>query len=183
MTDETVYQEDEDATMLTEWNTAPKLIKGLSLIVAILMFAMIMLIFVDVIGRYAFSKPIPGGFEMVEFVMASLIFSAIPLVSYYNSHITVGLFDGAFKGRVRRVQQSFVLLFTVLMLGFMAERLFDQAQYMWATELYGLQLDVPVAPIVLITAFMSGVACLLVVLLTIRYWRTGIEPASSGTLD
>ena len=183
MTDQTTDLEDEDAAMLTEWNTAPKLIKGLSFIVGILMFAMIMLIFVDVVGRYAFSKPIPGGFEIVEFVMASLIFSAIPLVSYYNSHITVGLFDAAFKGRVRRVQQSFVLLFTVLMLGFMAERLFDQAEYMRATELFGQQLNVPIAPIVYITAFMSGVACLLVVSMTIQYWRTGIEPASSGSLD
>lgn len=174
---------DEDAATVTEWNEAPGYIKLLSYIVGGLMFVMIAIIFVDVIGRYGFGLPIPAGFEITEFVMATMIFSAIPLVSYYNSHITVGLFDHAFRGRVRRVQQSFVLLFSMVMLGFMGNRLYDQAEYMRSVEQFGQQLDIQVAPVVYGTALMSFIAAILMAMLAIRYWRTGIEPATSGSLD
>jgi TRAP-type C4-dicarboxylate transport system permease small subunit len=175
--------ENQDVAQITEWNAAPSYIKGLSFIVAILMFAMIALIFIDVIGRYGFGLPIPAGFEITEFVMATMIFSAIPLVSYYNSHITVNLFDAAFRGTVRKVQQSFVLLFSMVMLGFMGNRLFDQAEYLRRTEQLGQQLDIQVAPVVYGTSLMSFVACIFMAILLINYWRTGIEPTTSGSLD
>lgn len=175
--------ENQDVAILTEWNAAPIYIKGLSFIVAILMFAMIALIFVDVIGRYGFGLPIPAGFEITEFVMATMIFSAIPLVSYYNSHITVNLFDKAFRGWVRRVQQTFVLVFSMVMLAFMGTRLFDHAEYLRETEQFGLQLDIQIAPVVYGTALMSFVAAIFMAVLLIQYLRTGIEPATSGSLD
>ena len=181
--DQASAQEKQDAAVITEWNSAPGLIKALSYVVAITMFLMIAIIFVDVIGRYGFGLPIPAGFEITEFIMATMIFSAIPLVSYYNSHITVGLFDHLFRGSARKVQQSFVLLFSMFMLGFMGSRLFAQAEYMRSVEQFGQQLDIQVAPVVYGTAFMSFVAALLMAMLTISYWRTGIEPTTSGSLD
>lgn len=175
--------EEQDTAVLTEWNSAPRLVKALSFIVAITMFLMIALIFVDVIGRYGFGKPVPAGWEITEFVMSTMIFSAIPLVSYYNSHITVGLFDHAFRGAVRKVQQTFVLVFSMVMLGFMGNRLFEQARYMHSVEEVGLQLDVLIAWPIYVMSFMSFVAAILVAMLLIKYLRTGIEPTTSGSLD
>lgn len=174
---------NRDASVLTEWNEAPWPIKALSFVVAVMMFLMIALIFVDVVGRYGFGLPIPAGFEITAFVMATMIFSAIPLVSYYNSHITVGLFDHAFRGRVRKVQQSFVLLFSMVMLAFMGTRLFGEAEYLRSVGQFGQQLDIQIAPVVYITSLMSFVSAMLVAMLIIQYWRTGIEPVTSGSLD
>ena len=175
--------ETEDIAVLTEWNNSPILVKALSILVAVLMFLMMGLTFADVVGRYGFGQPIPGGFEIIEFVMGTMIFSAIPVVSHYNSHINVGLFDHAFKGNVRRVQQTFVLMFSTVTIGFMGWRLWDEAMRDHLSGKVGQQLDVPVAPVIFGMAGLSFLACLLLVLLTVNYLRTGIEPVASGSLD
>lgn len=175
--------ENEDIAVLTEWNNSPILVKGLSIIVAVLMFLMMGLTFIDVVGRYGLDMPIPGGFEIIEFVMGTMIFSAIPVVSHNNSHITVGLFDNAFKGAVRRVQQTFVLVFSTITVGFMGWRLWAAAMRDHLSGKIGQQLDVPVAPVIFGMSGLSFLACLLLALLTVNYLRTGIEPVSSGSLD
>jgi len=174
---------NEDNAAVTEWNNSPLLVKALSIIVAVLMFAMMALTFIDVIGRYVFGIPIPGGFEIIEFVMSTMIFSAIPVVSYNNSHITVGLFDGFFRGGVRRVQQTFVLVFSTGMVGFMGWRLWAEAMRDLESGKVGQQLDVQVAPVIFGLSGLSYLACLLLALLTVNYLRTGIEPVASGSLD
>jgi TRAP-type C4-dicarboxylate transport system permease small subunit len=175
--------ENEDAAIITEWRRSPGIVKLLSYLLAVLMFAMMGVTFVDVIGRYIFGLPIPGGFEIIEFIMGPMIFAAIPVVSYNNSHITVSLFDHMFRGRVRRVQQTLVLVFTTVMVGFIAERMFDAGEYLRGKAQVGLQLDVQVAPVVYTMSLLALIACLLLALLTVRYLRTGIEPVSSGSLD
>ncbi|MDP6430372.1 MAG: TRAP transporter small permease [Rhodospirillales bacterium] len=175
--------ENEDAAIITEWRRSPRIVKLLSYLVAVLMFAMMGVTFADVIGRYLIGQPIPGGFEIIEFIMGPMIFAAIPIVSYNNSHITVSLFDHMFRGRVRRVQQTLVLVFTTVMVGFIAERMFDSAEYLRGKAQVGLQLDIQVAPVVYTMSLLAFIACLLLALLTVRYLRTGIEPVSSGSLD
>lgn len=175
--------EDQDAATLTEWKSSPGVVKVLSFLVAGLMFSMTAFTFADVVGRYGFGTPIPGGFEIVEFIMGPMIFAAIPIVSYNNSHITVSLFDHMFKGRVRRVQQTLVLVFSTVTVGFIAERMFDSGQYMRGKGQVGLQLDIQVAPVVYTMSVFASFACLLLALLTWRYLKTGVEPVSSGSLD
>lgn len=173
----------EDKDPIADWSETPSLIKALSIIVGITMFSMMALVFVDVVGRYGFAHPIPGGFEITEFVMGTMIFSAVPIVCYHNSHITVGLFDHFFKGAVRRVQLSLVLLFTGCMVAFMGTQLFDSAQYMRSKGQVGLQLDIQVAPVVYGMAMMSFISALIVFALLFQYLRTGVEPESGGSLD
>ncbi len=175
--------ENEDDTVLIEWNRAPRLIKALSCIVALLMLAMMCVTFADVIGRYLFGTPIPGGFEIIEFIMGPMIFSALPIISYNNSHITVGLFDHMFKGGVRRVQQTVVLVASMATVGFIAHQMFDSAEYLRSKGQVGLQLDIQVAPVVYIMSLLALIACLLLANLTVKYLRTGIETTASASLD
>ncbi|MGE3246161.1 MAG: TRAP transporter small permease, partial [Beijerinckiaceae bacterium] len=66
----------------------------LKLIMAIVMFAMMVVTTVDVIGRYLFNAPIPGGFEIVQYLMAFIVFAALPLTTASNSHLSVSLLSG-----------------------------------------------------------------------------------------
>ena len=43
---------------------------------------MMMLTAVDVAGRYLFNKPLTGGFELTEMMLAALIYCGLPLVSH-----------------------------------------------------------------------------------------------------
>ena len=68
-------------------------VPALGTIAAALMFCLMLLTCVDVVGRYFFNKPVTGGFELTEMLLAALIFAGLPLVTLRGDHITVDLFD------------------------------------------------------------------------------------------
>ena len=82
----------------------------LGLAAGAVLFAMMMLTFVDVVGRYVLNRSIPGGFEITQIMMAMLIFAGLPLVSRRAEHVTVDLVDHALPGRVRRMLRVIVEL-------------------------------------------------------------------------
>ena len=70
----------------------------LGVVAAIDLFAMMMLTFIDVTGRkltgtVAFAKPVYGAYEITELLMGVLIFSALPLVTAREGHVTIDIFD------------------------------------------------------------------------------------------
>ena len=83
---------------------------------ATVLFLMMMITAVDVIGRYVFNKPLAGGFEITEMLLAALIFvtygyqfakfgsiqsseiSGLPMLSIYIAWPIAGLTWVAFLG-------------------------------------------------------------------------------------
>ena len=57
---------------------------------------------IDVVGRYFFSMPVTGGFEMTEILLASLIFAGLPLVTLRDDRVG----DGPFNRQVRIVKEN-----------------------------------------------------------------------------
>jgi len=82
----------------------------LGLAAGLVLFAMMLLTFVDVVGRYVLNSSIPGGFEIQQIMMAMLIFAGLPLVSRRAEHVTVDLVDHALPARVRRAMRVIVEL-------------------------------------------------------------------------
>jgi len=67
---------------------------------ALLLF-MMMLTFVDVIGRYLLNWPVRGGFEITELSLLVLIFAGLPLVTHAGEHVTMDLIDRLLGARAR----------------------------------------------------------------------------------
>ena len=86
----------------------PPVLYGLEVIVSILLFIMIMLTFIDVVGRYLFASPVFGAAEMIEFLLATLIFSALGLVNARDEHITVEIFEHHFTRAMPRIHAVLV---------------------------------------------------------------------------
>ena len=62
----------------------------------LLMFSLLMVVlinFVDVMGRHLFNHPIFGIQDLTEHLMALVVFCGLPLVTMANTHLTVDLFD------------------------------------------------------------------------------------------
>jgi len=66
----------------------------LGLIAGAALFAMMLLTFVDVIGRYGFHKSIFGVAEIVEHLMMLTVFAGLAFITAKNEHITVTLMEG-----------------------------------------------------------------------------------------
>jgi len=102
-------------------------VPALGLLAAALMFCLMLLTCADVVGRYFFNKPVTGGFELTEMLLAALIFAGLPLVTLRGDHITVDLFDAVTPERLFRIQHVLATLLGAACTGFLAWRLWLRA--------------------------------------------------------
>ncbi|HJO86448.1 MAG TPA: TRAP transporter small permease [Rhodospirillales bacterium] len=84
--------------------------KCLMACVAVVMFGMMAVTFIDVLGRYVFSAPIPGGFEMIQFMMPLAMFGALPVITRSEEHIVISVMSGFLKSRGIWIQRFIVLI-------------------------------------------------------------------------
>lgn len=148
------------------------LFRGLALVASLILFLLMVVTFVDVVGRYAFNMPLPGAFELTEIGMAVLVFAALPLVSETDEHITVDIFQSMFKGWMRTAQQLFVKAVSLLCLTVLCWRLWvlagQKAQYGDAT----MFLHIPLAPAAYFLSAASGFSAFVVLLSLVTMFRS-----------
>jgi TRAP-type transport system small permease protein len=60
------------------------------------LLAMMVLMVVDVVGRKAIDRPLPGAVELVERLLLLTVYAGIPLVSASQRHIRIELADSVF---------------------------------------------------------------------------------------
>lgn len=117
------------------------------------LFLMMCITAVDVGGRYLLNKPLPGGFEMTEMMLATLIYCALPLVSKQREHIVIDTFDFLMSPAVKRGFDIFAdLACTFIMSGvgyLIFRRAARVAEYGDTTNV----LKLPLAPV----AYVMGV--------------------------
>ena len=134
---------------------------GLGVTSAAVLFLMMAITAVDVTGRYVFNKPLPGGFEMTELLLAALIYCGLPLVSWRREHIVIDTFDRYFPPRLKRaldVIAEVICAATLAGVGYLIfRRAARVAEYGDTTNV----LKLPLAPIVYLMGAMIVVAALI----------------------
>ena len=106
------------------------IIPTLSYFAGVVLFALMLLTCADVVARYFLNKPIAGGFEVTECLLAALIFAGLPLVTLKNEHVTVDLFDAMTPDWLFHVQHVAACLVGALCTGFLGWRLWLRAAHM-----------------------------------------------------
>jgi TRAP-type C4-dicarboxylate transport system permease small subunit len=102
----------------------PPLIRIAEIVTALLLFAMMMLTFADVIGRYIFTAPIFGAAEMIQFLLAMTIFGGLCLVNAKDEHITVELFEAPLDRLFPVARRIVVQMFSVGVMAIIAFQLY-----------------------------------------------------------
>jgi TRAP-type C4-dicarboxylate transport system permease small subunit len=141
-----------------------RLIATLEWIMGVIIFAMMMLTFVDVIGRYLLNKPVPGAAEFVSFLLAVSLFAGIAIVSGENRHIAVTLFQPMLDRRMKRLRITIVRVFSVLTMALIAAEMFRHTFRMIEFGRSTIVLDWPLWPITLLMAIAGAVTVLLMIL-------------------
>lgn len=90
------------------------LLPAMKFMSAALLFTMMVLTFVDVVGRYVFSAPIFGAAEMIQFLLAMTIFAGLGLVNAYDEHIAVELFEGPLQALMPKMRPFLIQLFSLI---------------------------------------------------------------------
>lgn len=142
--------------------------RSLGGLAGVLLFAIMVLTFVDVMGRYLFSAPLPGAYEITELMLGSLIFAALPLVTVRAEHVTIDLLDPMVPRPWRGPQRVAVNFLAVVTLAVMSAVVWDQAEKISAAGLYTEALEIPSAPVAYFISVMAGFTSLLLLTTTIR---------------
>ncbi|MEZ5792753.1 MAG: TRAP transporter small permease [Nitratireductor sp.] len=105
--------DDSDVIMTGEIALPGPLVLSLHVMISLVAFCMMSLIFVDVVMRYAFNSPLPGAFEVEQFMLAMLVFLSLPIVVWADENISVALFAGWFRGRAARLLKLTIMAVNV----------------------------------------------------------------------
>lgn len=165
MTDDASAQQ-QPGGRIVQWT-----VRLLGIMASIFLFAMMWLTFVDVWGRYLFNAPVPGGFEVTELMMATLIFAGLPLVTLSGEHITVDLTEHLFSATFRRYRDVAISIGCTVMMGILSWRMWikaaEQVDYGDQTAM----LNIPVSPVTFFMAAATAFTCILLAILSVASLR------------
>lgn len=129
----------------------------------------VVLTFADVLGRYIFASPVRGSVEIIEYAMAAVIFTALPLVTRHRAHVTVSLIDNLVRGRGRTIKLVLCDACSAIALGLLTWRLYLQGKDDLENGSASIVLGLPHAPLSFGLTLFAGLSTLVVLMLI---WRT-----------
>ena len=144
------------------------MVPALGFIAAAELFCLMTLTCVDVIGRYFFSSPVHGGFEMTEMLLAGLVFSALPLVTLRGEHVTVDLLEPITPEPLLRVQHVLACLVGFVATAYLASRLWVRAAMMDVAGETTAQLKFKLAYLTYAMAVLMALTALALLVLACR---------------
>ncbi|MEO7117215.1 MAG: TRAP transporter small permease [Caldimonas sp.] len=134
---------------------------ALGAVSATVLFAMMLVTATDVAGRYLFNTPLPGGLELTEMMLASLIYSGLPLVSLGRGHIVIDTLDPFFPRPFKRaldIVADLACFLTLAGIGWLIfRRALRVAEYGDTTSV----LKLPLAPVAWLMGAMIVVTALI----------------------
>lgn len=161
---------DNLKTVDPEYRIAPAISRladtVLGTVAAAVLFCMMAVTAIDVFGRYLFNSPLQGGYEFTQLLMVSLVFAALPSVTRRTEHITVGLFDNAFRGWALSVRDAIIALTVVGGSAYLAWRLYVLAGRFTAFGDVTATSLIPLAPFAYAGALAMALCALAALFLT-----------------
>jgi len=152
----------------------------LGIVAALVLIGLMLLTCVDVVGRYAFDKPIPGAFEITELGMGVLIFTSLPLVTLRREHVTVDMLEHLIPGFMRVAYQVVLDLVAAACVGIIGWRVWLKAHEMAAAGETTATLQIVVYPLVYYMSILTFVTAGLMLLLA---WNDAFGARRAGQAD
>jgi TRAP-type C4-dicarboxylate transport system permease small subunit len=134
-------------------------------IASIGLFGMMIVVVIDVIGRYAFKHPLMGAYELVGYLMAIAGPWAIAYSQVQKGHIRVDFLLKRFPHKGQAVITSTAYLIGATVFSVLCWCMVTKAQYFFSLK-HGNTTDtmgIPIAPFVIIVAIGLGMLALILV--------------------
>jgi TRAP-type C4-dicarboxylate transport system permease small subunit len=123
-----------------------------------ILFGLMTLTFADVMGRYLFSSPVRGGFEITELSLLVLIFAGLPLVTHAGEHVTIDLIDRLLGPRARALLNRAIEVFCALLMFLLAWLMWLKAGKVAGYNDSTDTLHIPIGPFVYFMTAMIGLS-------------------------
>jgi len=130
-------------------------------VASVILLAMMLLTFVDVVARYGFSRPVRGAFEVTELMLLVLIFAGLPLVSFTDEHALMDFIDRLLPSRAQRALDGLVQGVSAAIMFLLAWQVWLKADRIWAYRDATDVLRIVYGPFVYFMAVSIGLAGLI----------------------
>lgn len=147
--------------------------------VVLTMLGIMLVTVVNVVMRYVFVRPISGSDEIVQFLLALLIFSAFPLVTVERRHFSVSLLARSARGALRYWGQALELAVSTLGCGIVTLQLFSQGRLLASEQMSTMVLQLPLAPLNYAMSALSALAFVGILAALLGHLRSGLHGARS----
>jgi TRAP-type C4-dicarboxylate transport system permease small subunit len=138
------------------------------------LFALMLLTFTDVMLRSIFNAPIQAGADLTRLLMAVVVFSVLPVLSFRGDHISVDLLDGWFQRlNLSRWRDVVVNLLCGGLLIWPAQRIWVLAE---RSRSYGDVMEYLGAPVHYLIWFISAMTAVTAFALILRGVLLALRP-------
>jgi TRAP-type C4-dicarboxylate transport system permease small subunit len=146
------------------YKIAQRLTKILVAFGAASLAAMMFLTAVDVALRYVFNRPIPGSYELVEYMMAVFVPFSVVYASYYRQHVSVDLLINRFPKKVQAISGIFTNFLNLVLVTLIAWQSIISIGQMYESGKTSAVYEIPLYPFVAVLALGMGVFTFLLLL-------------------
>lgn len=122
---------------------------------SVVLLIMMVLTFVDVVGRYVLGAPVFGATEMISSLLALLIFAGLGIANTRDDHIVVELFDERFRSLSPFLYEFLIQAFSIAVMALIAFVLFEQALENYEQNALTVVLEIPLYYITGSIAFLA----------------------------
>lgn len=148
-------------------------------IATVLLSMMILLISVDVVGRYIFNRSIKGAVDIIEEILVFIVFFTMAEVAANKEHIKVELITSLFSEKTQKRLYCFTSFGSLAIAAIVASQVGERG---WALiqrpTLTTLNLEWPLGPFYLVASLGMFLMCLE---LAVDFYKTLLEILSSKT--
>ena len=123
---------------------------------------------VNVFMRYVLVSPLSGSDEIVQFLLAILVFSAFPLATLERRHFSVALIRGL-RGRWSFWSVTLELLVSVAGCAIVSVQLFREGLQLRSEQMATMVLELPLAPLNYAMSALAALALGGLIVLLIRH--------------
>ena len=148
-----------------------KITNFLCLLAMILLAVLMLLGAVDVIGRYFFSYPIKGAYEMSEVILAGLVFMGLAYTASVQGHVSVDSFVNRFHPALREVIGMIVSLVSLVMFALIGWQGAVMAHKSWVSRRLVDVIEVPIGPFQLFVTVGALAVCLELVVQFLKHLK------------
>jgi TRAP-type C4-dicarboxylate transport system permease small subunit len=146
-------------------NTFARPIMTIVLSIGISILAMMMfLMATDVVLRYIFNSPLPGAYELIEYMMAILVPFGIVYCAHQKSHVSVDLVIGRFTKRTQAILGSITSLLSLSLFLLVAWQSLRYITENFESNLTSAVLLIPMYPFIAVVAVGFSVLCLVLLI-------------------
>ncbi len=135
-----------------------RIIVMLEVFSSVTLMSMMLLTFVDVIGRYILGAPVFGAAEMVSTMLALVIFAGLGIANARDKHIVVELFDARIRRLAPGWYDALVQGFSICAMSLIVYVLYEQAVEAAHVDSKTIVLELPLSWITGAIAFLAALS-------------------------